>query len=280
MPPNVIIRAQPNTVTIQSAPGNTSTPVLLSLSNGVTVTGLSFDGGGSENPNTAALIVGYKVSNVIIDNVSVKHSRGIGLLFSTNVTDAVVRNSTFADLGNYWKVTHNPKDRIQGVVFCCGSGNNHNSAIANDFRDIGLDVLQFSEQTNATITRNRFHLENGERNIVSAPDFPAAIFALHIDGATITENIIVGAQGNCIDAPALINAKIARNEINGCGAVGIGLFDGKTYGKGAHPPYRVSVLDNKISNVGAWASATPARRVPVFVEDDSTDIVTNNNQTR
>jgi hypothetical protein len=275
-PANVTLRAEPGTVIIQSDTGNTSNPVLLSLSSGVKISGISFDGGGGNGPNTAALIVGYKVSNVTIDRVSVKHSRGVGLVFSTNVTDTVVQHSIFADLGNHWKVTHNPKDRIQGVVFCCGSGNSHNAAIDNDFSDIGLDALQFSEQTNATITGNRFHLENGERRVVSAPDFPAGIFAMHIDGATITENLIMGAQGNCIDAPALINARIVHNEINGCGAVGIGLFDGKSYGEGAHVPSRVSVLDNKISNVGTWASATPARRVPIFVEDDATEIVMTN----
>lgn len=280
VPANVTLQAQPGSVTITSSAGSTSNPLLMSLSSGDAVSGLSFDGGGSANSNDAAVILGTQISGVVLDHISVRHSRGIGVMFSHGVTNTVVKNSSFSDLGNYWKVTHNVKDRIQGVVFCCGDGNSKNTASNNDFTDIGLDALQFSEQKDTVIAGNHFRLENDERIGVPAPDYPAALFLKHINGATIADNQILGAQGNCIDAPAMINAVVTRNELQGCGAVGIGLFDGKGYGPGDRPPANVQVYGNKISNVGLWSKAGPARSVPIFVDEHATGVTVHDNQIR
>ncbi len=137
-----------------------------------------------------------------------------------------MRNSRFVNLGNHWKATYAAKDRIQGVVFCCGEGNRNNFAQNNSFSDIGLDALQFSNQDDFTASNNTFLLENHEHSVVSAPDFPAAIFPLQSTNSKIDGNTICGSQGNGIDAPGLSNTTISNNKISESNSCGIALFMG------------------------------------------------------
>jgi hypothetical protein len=230
--------------------------LLLAVGNNMLVHGLWFDGGGKDLPNAANVIEGYHVSNVTFDNIAVRHSRGMAILMSSDIVHSTVSNSSFEDLGNHWKTTHLAKDRVQGVVFCCGTGNHGNTATNNQFSDIGLDALQFSEQSDATIKGNHFALENGERGIVAAPDYPAAIFIMRIERGTISDNVIRGAQGNGIDALALTDTTISHNIAARCGAAGICLFDSFTYGDHKVNTDHVMVSGNTLTNNGQWA-ATP-----------------------
>lgn len=257
VPDNVTLRAAAGTVTVKATSDNMSSPMLLAVGNNVRVDGLSFDGGGGDHPNAANVIQGYKVSNVVFDSIAVRHTRGIGLLMSSNIVNSTVHNSIFEDLGNHWKASHEAKDRIQGVVFCCGTGNRGNAATNNQFSDIGLDALQFSDQSEIAVMGNRFNLENGQHAMMAAPDFPAAIFPFHIDRAMITDNVIAGAQGNCIDAPGLTNATISRNTLTGCGSAGIGLFDSHTYPGPIATTDHVMVSNNTITNNGRWEKDRP-----------------------
>jgi parallel beta-helix repeat protein len=255
-PDNVTLRASPGTVTMKASLANKSRPLLLALGNNTLVYGLSFDGGGEDLPNAANVIEGYHVSNVTIDHIAVRHSHGMAILMSSGIVHSTVSNSIFEDLGNHWKTTRLAKDRVQGVVFCCGTGNQGNTANNNQFSDIGLDALQFSEQSVATIMGNHFSLENGERGIVKAPDYPAAIFIMRVNRGTISGNVIEGAQGNGIDALALTNTTISNNVVTRCGAAGICLFDSFTYGDHKVNSDHVTISGNTLTNNGQWR-ATP-----------------------
>ncbi len=149
VPDNVTLRAVPGTVTVMASPADKSRPLLLAAGNNMLVYGLSFDGGGKDLPNPANVIEGYHVSNVTFDKIAVRHSHGMGILMSSDIVHSTVSNSIFEDLGNHWKTTRIAKDRVQGVVFCCGTGNQGNTATNNRFSDMGLDALKFSEQSAA-----------------------------------------------------------------------------------------------------------------------------------
>lgn len=255
LPDGVTLWAAPGSVTLKAAPDNAARPALMALASHTKLVGLSFDGGGAEAANTNPLIIGYKVTEVSFDHVAVRHSHGIGVLFSTGITHVDIHDSTFEDLGNHWKTTHAAKDRIQGVVICCGEGNHDNTAAFNLFADIGLDALQFSDQSAVTAHANLFRLENGERAAVTAPDYPAAIYLVRDSGITIADNRVEGAQGNCIDAPGITEARFLRNTVSGCGQAGIGLFMSPDDGHPRIPSHDVLLENNEITNNVHWAAS-------------------------
>lgn len=246
-PPNTTLLASPGTIVLKATANNRSRPLLLSVGSNVTVDGLSFDGGGRDYPTSENVIQGYSVSNVTFIHIAVRHTRGIALVMSSNVSNSAVRDSLFEDIGNHWKTTHLVRDRLEGVVFCCGNSNSGNLAENNRFSKIGLDALQFSEQRDVTVSGNKFSLEDGQRRTVSAKDFGAAVYIVRVDTATIARNVITAAQGSCIDASALTDANIIGNTVTGCGSAGIGLF-----GSPSGPTKSVNVIQNDISNNGQW----------------------------
>lgn len=227
LPSAVTLTGVSNETTLIPKGDNISKPVLLKEYgvNHIVITNVTFDGGGKDFQNSNPLVEIAKADHVTISSITVQHSHGIGLLIQGGVTNAIVKNSSFIDLGNHWKTTHQRADRIQGVVFCCGD-NLQNEAVDNTFRDIGLDALQFSNQSDFKILRNTFELENHQRETVPSGDYAAAIFLTYSSGGLIQDNKIVGAQGNGIDAPALQSTAIETNRISNCGAAGIGIFVG------------------------------------------------------
>jgi hypothetical protein len=230
---------------------NTSDPVLVKGFgiNGASIEHVTFDGGGQDFGNAHALIVITHANDIVIDNITVQNVRGPGLVLQGGITRSVVRNSHFEHIGNHWRTTRKPADRLQAVIFCCGTGNAHNSATGNYFEDIGLDSLQFSDQSYFTASRNTFNLENGEHALMAAPDFPAAIFPMNSIDSVITDNTINGAQGCGIDAPGLRQTGISGNRISNCQACGIGLFLG--YDKTTNAS-DVTITGNTITDNVRW----------------------------
>jgi parallel beta-helix repeat protein len=192
-------------------------------------------------------------NHVVFDGITVRNTRGIGAVLQANTKNSGVRKSQFVNVGNHWKTTLQRLDRIQGLVFCCGNDNSGNFAIGNRFEDIGLDALQIGNQRDFVATNNVFDLENGQLLRVKSSDYPAGIFLQYSSNVTISRNVIRGAQGNGIDAPALQRSRIANNTVIDSGCAGIGLFQGydkKTQSMG------ISVVDNIITNNVHWAHCT------------------------
>lgn len=252
VPDGVTLDAVPGRTVIKAAANNRSNPMLLEVGNRDTVRGLSFDGGGDTIPGQPNVIQGYRVQDVTFDHISVIHTSGPAMVLSSEIRNVTITHSRFSDIGNAWKRSRLASDRRPGVVFCCGSGNRGNSAFDNRFEDIGLDALQFSDQSDVRAAGNRFYLENGQRRVVTAPDYPAAIFLLRVDHAAISTNRVEGAQGAGIDAPALTNSTLDGNTISGSGSTGIGLFNTKGYDGPLAGSDRVVVRSNTIIGNTAW----------------------------
>ncbi len=255
LPEGVTLRAEPGSVTLKATADNVSRPVLLSVASHTRLIGLSLDGGGAGMANTNPVVIGYKVSDLMFDHVAVRHSRGIGVIFSSSISGVIIRDSIFEDLGNHWKTTHAAKDRIQGVVFCCGEGNRDNTVEFNRFADIGLDALQFSDQSGAVARGNLFQLEDGQRALLAAPDYPAALYLVRDSNITIANNRVEGAQGNCVDAPGITDARILHNALTGCGQAGIGLFVSPDDGHPRIASHNVLVEGNDVTNNVRWPAS-------------------------
>ena len=213
---------------------------------------------------------------MIFDKIVVQNTHGIALLLQGGTSGSGVRDSRFLHIGNHWRNTLNSKDRIQGVVFCCGAENSDNFATGNYFSDIGLDALQFSNQKKFTAANNIFKLENEEHALIQAPDFPAAIFPMYSTNSIITGNRISGAQGCGIDAPGLRDSVISDNTISDSNACGIGVFLG--YDK-ATQSENVAIVRNTITNSVRWKQSPFKGAITIFQGSPTGITITGNNIT-
>lgn len=257
LPANVTLIGERGQTILGPFSTNKSNPVLINGMNivNVLIKNIVFDGGGDKFSNPSPLVVITRAQNVIFDNIIVQNTRGAGIFLQGGINNSGVRKSRFVHVGNYWKTTRNRADRLQALVFCCGIGNSGNFAEDNYFEDVGLDALQFSEQSRFTAVDNVFNLENNQHALINSPDFAAAIFPMDSVDSIITGNTISGAQGCGIDAPAFQRSTISRNKISNSQACGIGLFEGydhRTQTSG------ISILGNTITNNVHW-KASPFR---------------------
>jgi hypothetical protein len=254
LPSNTRLRADNQDATLTPTPDNVSNPVLLNAraSEHVRVENLRFDGGGGDFANANPVISVTGGDDVVFSHVEVLNTHGIGLLIQGGVTRSGVVESSFVHIGNHWKTTHLAKDRIQGLVFCCGAGNSGNFATHNTFEDIGLDALQFSIQSDFVASGNTFDLENNQHSVVNSFNYPAGIFPMNSIKSVISNNNIRGAQGCGIDAPGLRDTKIIDNTITDSHQCGVGLFQG--YDKRTQVD-NIEIVNNFISNSIHWSGS-------------------------
>jgi hypothetical protein len=253
---NVYIEGDSGKTVLKAVPRNEANPVLLKLKNGaknVIVKGITFDGGGQDFSNDKPVISGTTVTHVVFDDVVVRNTHGVGILLQGGTSNSGVQNSRFVNVGNHWKTTLNRKDRIQGLLFCCGKDNTHNFAVGNHFEDIGLDALQIGDQDDFSAKNNVFDLSNDQFRQLKSGDYPAGIFAIQSRHVTIADNVIRNAPGNGIDAPGLEDSTIYHNTIVGSGSAGIGIFIG--YDKKTQAQ-NVSIVGNTVSNNVHWNLAS------------------------
>lgn len=276
----ITLEAAPGTVILKPTTANVSVPMLLSVGNHVTIRGVDFDGGGSSHPNRANVVQGFHVANVLFDRIAVRHTSGAGLVMSSGIIASRVQNSVFADIGNAWRVSGRPEDRRQGVIFCCGADNYGNSVVSNDFSDIGLDALQFSDQKHFSITGNTFYLENDQLAALSSSDYAAGIFLLRSTRGVVDRNNINDAQGNCIDAPGLSETSITSNTIIGCGNSAIGLFSSVRYAGPPAPTANVLIVSNTISDIRRWAFAKRLKSDAIAVPAEARHVIVHDNTIR
>jgi len=227
IPAGVCVVSQPGAATIAPTAGNVSSPLLLNFNtvSAACVYGLVIDGGGQDFPNAANVVQAFSGDHVILDSVTIQHTRGIGFLLSTSMTNSGVRNSTFKDVGNHWKTTLSVADRAQGVAFCCGTtaSNFGNFATGNYFADIGLDAVSATAQNDLLVSGNRFELQNNQIATVTSTNYPAAVYVSASFSAVVNGNTINGAQGNGIDSNTTSNIVISGNYVMNGGQSGIAL---------------------------------------------------------
>ena len=222
------IASQPKTFSLSPKPGSSANPLLIDIKNAknVRIFGLTLDGNvvsiGSSNPLAAV----YRSDSVVFDGVSVQNSRGIGIIFSTEIKNSGVLNSEFNNVGNYWKVTFNASDRHQAIVFCCASNgiNELNYSRLNKFFNVGLDSISLTNQNKFKAERNSCNNNMQENSILKVSDYPACIYGSDNDGVEISENKSDNSYGNGIDFVGTKNLVILGNVISRSGAAGIGIF--------------------------------------------------------
>lgn len=223
----------------------------------IRIEGVTFDGGGKDFPSEGWLVVLDGTRNVVLDSVTFQHARGPALaVYSTSSAISSgngLQNSHVVDIGNHWRTSFMTTGRRMGIEFydLPPLVNQGNFARHNTFEDIGLDAIHLAGQQGFVAEANLFDLNNGQRELLAAGDYPAAFFIETSDGVTLRNNTIHEALGNCIDMPGVTNALIEANMIVGCGQSGIGVFqdyDSPAKLNSAH----VVIKDNIILNSAVW----------------------------
>ncbi len=213
-------RAAPGTVIIKAIGTSTANPLLVSANavTNVLFYGLTFDGNLAAVPAASNVGTVFGSTGVVFDHVTVQHTRGIGLLFSTGVSNSGVRSSVFTDLGNYWKTSGNNADQQQGIAFCCGANNVANFVNDSYFSDTGLDALSVALQTDFQASGNRFKGVGGRY-----ANGGAAIYASSNIDMLASGNVVDGTFGNGFDLHTMTHATLAGNYVKGAGGSGISL---------------------------------------------------------
>jgi hypothetical protein len=249
VPSGTTLWAYPGTATLQMAAGSTANPGLLSIANvsNVLVYGLILDGNLAGVPAGNNVNTVFQSSNVVFDHVTVQNTRGIGAVFSTQIVNSGIRDSSFTNVGNYWITSGSNADQQQGVVFCCGTlANNHDNFVTgSQFTSTGLDAISIASQANFVASANRFKSVGGRYT-----NGGAAIYAANNSSAVIGQNSVNGAYGNGIDVIATPLATIVHNDVQFAGGAGI------SYAQGSWSSIVGNVSCN--NNQGAGASALQA----------------------
>jgi hypothetical protein len=225
VPGNVILFAQPGTVTLKPSTSSTASVLILALNTAqnVLIYGIGFDGGArdpSPVQSSARLALVYASQNVIFDHTAFRHSRGIGLEWS-NAADSGVRNSEFVDIGNYWQQSGRREDRLAALNWDCGNVRNK-SIFANDntITNAGLDAISICNTDGVTVEGNKVFVDTLQYAHIQSPDYPAGIYVVRSTNVVIARNLIQGAAGGCIDVAQVANVTISDNRGETCGASG------------------------------------------------------------
>ncbi|CAB4149634.1 Parallel beta-helix repeat [uncultured Caudovirales phage] len=223
LPTATTLWAFPGTVTIKPRSGNVSSPVLVNVANfatNSTISGIIFDGAGVNFANGNPLIQAYRVERLVFDQVIWQNSRGMGINVSSSNRSGV-QNSKVINVGNHWVTTASAADRFAGLSFCCNtaSGGMDNFVSNTYFENIGLDAINATNQTRFVTSNNRFNLTSNQTSVVTASDYPAAIYC-NAGSMVISGNSIFGAIGNGVDTVAC-TVTISGNQISKSGAAGV-----------------------------------------------------------
>jgi Right handed beta helix region len=225
VPGNVILFAQPGTVTLKPITSSTASVLILALNaaQNVLIYGIGFDGGARDSipvASSARLALVYASQNVIFDHVAFRHSRGIGLEWS-NASDSGVRNSEFVDIGNYWQQSGRREDRLAALNWDCGNVRNKSIfANGNTITNAGLDAISICNTDGVTVEGNRVFVDTLQYAHIRSPDYPAGIYVVRSSNVVIARNLIQGAARGCIDVAQVANVTIAGNRGEQCGASG------------------------------------------------------------
>ena len=244
----VSLWAQPGTVILKPAPGNTTSPLLLGLYADNLIYGLTFDGGGSDFANGANVTQAYNSNRVVFDTVRFQNTRGIAFLASTAIRNSGVRNSIFVNIGNHWRTTHVTTDRQQAVAYCCGASADSygNFVTGSSFTDVGLDPTSVGAQKDFLFADNKCDMEQGQLAVFpGGPAFGGCFYSTGSDAVTVIGNRIDGAAGNGIDILDTNYVIVAGNQVTRSGNCGIGVFGATS----------AAVTGNISRDNGQWAAA-------------------------
>ncbi|MBV9627629.1 MAG: right-handed parallel beta-helix repeat-containing protein [Xanthobacteraceae bacterium] len=255
---NTVLLAAPGTVTLKPFSDSRGDPLVLAVgpAHDVLIYGIDIDGTLRDhitikNPTRVVLI--YQSSGVILDHLSIKHTRGIAVEWSTGITNSGVRNSVFDDIGNYWQLTHSRTDRAQTLNWDCGAENlpRHRDLfiIGNHISNTGYDPIATCRADRVEIRDNDLAIRSTQYRDIVSPDYPGGIYFVKASQGIIRGNSINGAAGACIDVADSQQLVIEKNLGQNCGASGAAIAASSD----------VVVRDNVF--IDNAQSATPGKRM-------------------
>lgn len=222
------LRATPGTAILKLSASSTANPALLSIANvsNVTIYGLTLNGNLAGVPSANNVVTVFQASNVVFDHVTWLNTRGIGVIFSTGVSNSGVKDSFFKNVGNYWITTGLTADQKQGIAFCCGTRANNfgNFVVGSTFSAIGIDAISIAGQSDFLASNNIFRNVGGA--IQAGIAGGAAIYASGNDSLVITGNNVNVAYGNGIDVIGSPLTTLSGNTVLSAGGSGISYASG------------------------------------------------------
>lgn len=230
LPSNVVLLAAPGTVTLKPLNSMTGNVLIIRLRgvSGVLIYGIGIDGalrGDHPVESAARAVLAYEVHDIVFDHISVRHTRGIGIEFSTDTANTTIKNSEFYDIGNFWESTGQRSDRAQAINWDCGPPHSNVVVENNEFRGIGLDPIATCSAYGVRVANNKLMIDSDQFGRLRSPDYPGAIYFIRSSHGVIEGNTIVGAAGACIDVAQSSALVIKNNRGVRCGAAGVSVAD-------------------------------------------------------
>jgi hypothetical protein len=213
---NTVLTSSPATAVLAPTLDDRSNPLVLRISNAshVTISGITIDGGWPKTQSTSAAVTIYKSSYVLFKNITIRHTNGIGINFSTGISYSGVSDSNFVDVGGYAPQTPGVQHR-QAVAFSSGADNNNNFVTYSHFDGSGLDEISATQQVDFVVGHN----------ILSHTSGGACIYGAGDKTIEVLDNKCSGASGNGIDLYRDGSVVVRDNVADLNGASGISVAD-------------------------------------------------------
>lgn len=220
VPTGTTVVGVPGRTIVKAAAGSTASPLLFAVTGAsdVLVSGVTFDGNQSGVTSYNNVCVVYQSTRVRFDQCRWQNTRGIGVIFSTDVSYSGVTGSSFSEVGSYNKVSGLNADRRQAVAYSSGTkaNNKGNFVTGCTFTEVGLDCVSMSAQAEGLIAHNRVYGNYAGALYVSGSS-QVKIIGNHIEGGD--------TSGNGVDVFSSDTVSVVGNTAKGRGGAGIMLAD-------------------------------------------------------
>ena len=220
IPTGTTIVGVPGRTVVKAAAGSTASPLLFEVTGAadVAVYGVTFDGNTTGVTNFNNVCVVFSSTRVRFDECRWQNTRGIGVIFSTDVSHSGVSRSHFREVGSRNKTTGLNADRRQAIAFSSGSkaNNRGNYVTGCTFEEVGLDCVSMSSQDSGLIAHNTVYGNYAGALYVSGCS-DTKVIGNHVEGGDLS--------GNGVDVFSSDTVTVVGNTVRGRGGAGIMLAD-------------------------------------------------------
>ncbi|WP_242109421.1 right-handed parallel beta-helix repeat-containing protein [Luteimonas aquatica] len=213
LPPRTRLIGSAGRTVMKALPNSAANPVLLEIgpeafglarTADVLVEGVTFDGALGQIPTFNNVVTVYKADRVVFSHCRWQNTRGIGVIFSTDIAHSGTAHCTFEKVGYLYGSTNNLDDRRDAVNFGGGQLDNNvfNFVESCNMQDIGLAAIASQSQRNFKAVGNSMRNTNA-----------GSIYGSNNDGLVVANNNIYDANGNSIDIFGSRRTTITGNAI-------------------------------------------------------------------
>lgn len=218
VPAGVRLVGVPGRSILKAKAGSAASPLLLEITQvaDVLVEGIVFDGNVTGVTNFNNVVVVYSSSRVVFRSCRWVNTRGIAVIFSTNVSYSGVLDSTFFECGTLQKSTGVSTDRRQAIAYSSGAlaSNVGNFVRGCTFNEVGLDCVSGSAQTGFLCADN-----------VIVNNYAGGYYFSGSAKVRIEGNHVQGPGGNGVDVYSCDGVTVVGNTATGRNGSGIMLAD-------------------------------------------------------